>query len=88
MDWNRILDGIILIKTTDLIVYHYTLDTVVILRIKPFIALIIQLFVILLLLSMQRRSVVEYLVSQPIMVIIYICVMKELVRFIDIDILH
>ena len=88
MDWNRILDGITLIKIIDLIVYHHTLDTVAVLRIKPFIALIIQLFVILLLLGMQRRSVVEYLVSQPIMVIIYICVMKEIVRLIDIAILE
>ena len=88
MDWNRTLVGITIVQVTDLIVYHHTLDTVAVLRIKHFIAIIIQLFVILLLLGMQRRSVVEYLVSQPIMVIIYICVMKELVRLIDIAILQ
>ena len=88
MDWKRILDGITLIQITNLIVYHYTLDTVVVLRIKHFIVLIIQLFVILLLLGMQRRSIVEYLVSQPIMVIMYICVLKKLVRLIGIVILQ
>ena len=88
MDWKKILDGITLVQVTNLIVYHHTLDTVVVLRIKHFIVLIIQLFVILLLLGMQRRLVVEYLVSQPIMVIIYIYVIKELVRLLDISILQ
>ena len=88
MDWKGILEGIMLIQVTDLIVYHHTLDTVVVLRIKPFIAIIIQLFIILLLLGMQRRSVVEYLVSQPIMVIIYICAIKKLVRLLGIAILQ
>ena len=66
--------GIIIIL--NLIVDHHKVDTVVTLvEYKPYIVVIVQNFVHLLLHGMQKRSVMEYLVSQTVMVIMYIGVM-------------
>ena len=68
------LSGIIIIL--NLIVDHHKMNTdVILVEYKPYIVVTVQSFVHLLLHVMQKRSVMEYLVSQTIMVIMYIDVM-------------
>ena len=74
VDGKTILNDIITILNSTL--YHDSLDTAVKLaQFNSYMVLTVQSFIILLLLRMQRRSVLEYLVSQTIMVITYIRVM-------------